>query len=575
MEKNDRGYWKAVIGGVSPETRYLYRLDGDRELPDPASHFQPLGVHGPSQVVAHHRFAWQDHAWKGMVLDKTIIYELHTGTFTPAGTLDAILPRLDDLRELGVSAIEIMPVGQFPGERNWGYDGVHPFAVQNSYGGPQALKRLVDACHEAGLAVILDVVYNHLGPEGNYLRYFGPYFTDRYRTPWGDAVNFDDAHSDEVKNFFIANALHWFTRYHIDALRLDAVHAIHDRNATPFLLELRQRTRTLSEALRRPCHLIAESDLNDARLIRPPESGGCGLDAVWCDDFHHALHSLLTGERHGYYADFGAVRHLVKAIGEGFVYSGEYSVYRKRRHGSSSRDRPGGQFVVFAQNHDQVGNRMMGERMSRLTDFESLKLCAGIVLLSPCIPLLFMGEEYGEEAPFLYFVSHSDPGLVEAVRTGRSEEFAAFRWQGEPPDPQSVQTFLSSVLRWHTRTEGRHRVLLALHRALIKLRCEIPALSNLDRTRLNVHGREDRKTVALTRWDAGESGRVLCLFNINGESVRLETAACAPETAWEKRLDSSEAIWDGPGPPLPDTLDATESIILNAHSFVVYATEGT
>ena len=574
MERVDRGYWEAIVTDLSPDTQYLYRLDGDKERPDPASHFQPGGVHGPSQVVDHHRFGWLDHAWKGLELAEMIIYELHVGAFTPSGTFEAIIPRLKDLKALGVSAIEIMPVAQFPGERNWGYDGVYPFAVQDSYGGPEALKRLVNACHQAGLGVILDVVYNHLGPEGNYFWDFGPYFTNRYRTPWGDAVNFDGPYSDEVRNFFIENALHWFTRYHIDALRLDAVHAIHDRSATPFLLELAERTKALSQELHRPCHVIAESDMNDVRLIAPPALGGCGLDAVWSDDFHHALHSLLTGEKHGYYVDFGAVHHLVKAMGEGFAYAGEYSTYRKHRHGNSSKDRPCRQFVVFSQNHDQVGNRMLGERLSRLVDFEGLKLCAGLVLLSPYVPLLFMGEEYGEEAPFLYFVSHSDPDLIEAVRTGRREEFASFSWYGEPPDPQSPQTFLLSKLQWQKRKDGRHQTLLSFHKALIELRREIPALSTLDRSRLRVQGWEERKTLLVHRWDGTESSRVLCFFNLNNEVSQLEMPAFVPEPVWKKKLDSSETIWGGPGTALPDTLVAKQPVILKARSLAVYVEEG-
>ena len=575
MERIAGGYWEAVVADLPLETQYLYVLDGDRERPDPASHFQPHGVHGPSQVVSHRRFVWSDGAWTGLNLAEMILYELHVGTFTPGGTLDAIVPRLDDLKDLGLNAIEIMPVGQFSGERNWGYDAVYPFAVQNSYGGPEALKRLVDACHQRGMAVILDVVFNHLGPEGNYLWDYGPYFTDRYRTPWGDAVNFDGAYSDEVRNFFIENALHWFTHYHIDGLRLDAVHAIHDRNATPFLLELAERVKGLSENLKRPCCLIAESDLNDARIVRPPELGGCGLDAVWCDDFHHALHGLLTGENHGYYEDFGRVSHLLKAMSEGFVYSGEYSAYRRHRHGNSSADRPGRQFVVFSQNHDQVGNRMLGERLAGLLDFEGLKLCAGLVLLSPYVPLLFMGEEYGEETPFLYFVSHSDKDLIEAVRRGRRQEFASFKWLGEPPDPQSVQTFLASKLRWEKRMEGRHPVLLAFYKALIKLRLETPSLSNADKSRLETSGRENERCLLVERWEGADSNRVLSFFNLNEEDVHLETGSRVSVSTWKKKLDSSETIWGGPGSVLPDRIDSKYPINLRARSFAVYVEEGT
>ncbi len=573
MKKTDKGYWEATLHDLSPQTEYLYSLDNLDDRPDPASHFQPHGVHGPSQVVNHHAFEWQDDAWQGLTLSEMIIYELHVGTFTPTGTFEAILPRLEDLQQLGVNAVEIMPVGQFPGERNWGYDGVYPFAVQNSYGGPQGLKRLVNACHHHGLAVILDVVYNHLGPEGNYLWDFGPYFTDRYRTPWGDAVNFDGAGSDEVRHFFLENALHWFTRYHIDALRLDAVHAVHDRNATPFLQELADRAGVLSKERQRSCHLIAESDLNDARLIRPAELGGYGLDAVWSDDFHHALHTLVTKERDGYYRDFGEVRHLVKALREGFAYSGEYSPFRDHRHGSSAKDRPGRQFVVFSQNHDQVGNRMLGERLTRLVDFEGLKLCAGLVLLSPYVPLLFMGEEYGEEAPFLYFVSHADPELVEAVRTGRTEEFASFKGLGTPPDPQDLETFLQCRLHWERRREGRHAVLLEFYRTLIRLRNSTPCLASLDKSRMDVREWEDLKTVLVRRWDGEQVSRAICLFNLEEVSVDLEDMEHLPRSTWKKTLDSSEAVWNGVGTVLPEVWDGSRPVTLQARSLAVYLAE--
>ena len=428
LRRDERGYHEVVAESVDPGTRYFYRLDGESERPDPASRFQPEGVHGPSQVVDS-RFSWGDAGWFGLPLRDYIIYELHVGTFTGEGTFAAVVTHLEQLKELGITVLELMPVAQFPGSRNWGYDGTYPFAVQNSYGGPDGLKHLVSACHQRGLAVVLDVVYNHLGPEGNYLGDFAPYFTDRYRTPWGPAVNFDGAHSDEVRRFFIENALSWVTEFHVDGLRIDAVHAILDFSAKPFLQELAEAVHAQAERLNRRIYLIPESDLNDTRLIRAPEVGGFGLDAQWNDDFHHALHTLLTGERTGYYEDFGEIRHLVKGFREGFVYSGEYSPYRRRRHGNSSRSLPAHRFVVFAQNHDQVGNRLRGDRLSHLVSLEALKLAAGVILLSPFIPLLFMGEEYGEIAPFEYFVSHSDPGLIEAVRgdVGRNSPPSAGR----------------------------------------------------------------------------------------------------------------------------------------------------
>lgn len=398
LDRGGQGYHHGVLEGVERGSLYVYRLDGGPERADPASRSQPQGVHGPSEVVDP-QFPWEDVSWVGPRLQDYILYELHVGTFTREGTFDAIIPHLTDLRELGVTAIELMPVAQFPGTRNWGYDGVFPFAVQDSYGGPAGLKRLVNACHREGLAVVLDVVYNHLGPEGNTLGDFGPYFSERYRSPWGPALNFDGPGSDEVRRFFIENALAWITDYHVDALRLDALHAILDLSAYPFLAELAAAVRERAARLHRRVYLIAESDLNDPKLVRPPEVGGYGLDAQWNDDFHHALHALLTGERTGYYEDFGTVAHLARAFTEGYVYTGQYSVYRRRRHGVPARALPAHAFAVFAQNHDQVGNRMRGERLSALVPFEALKLAAAVVLLSPYLPLLFMGEEYGETAP--------------------------------------------------------------------------------------------------------------------------------------------------------------------------------
>jgi maltooligosyltrehalose trehalohydrolase len=569
LKKNQLGYWKIPVSEVTPETLYFYRIDRQKERPDPASHFQPQGVHGPSQVVDHHAFAWEDENWRGRDLAEWIIYELHVGTFTPEGTFAAMIPRLDELKEIGINAIELMPVAQFPGERNWGYDGVYPFAVQNSYGGPQELKNFVNACHKKEIAVILDVVYNHLGPEGNYLWDYGPYFTDKYKTPWGRALNFDGAHSDAVRNFFIENALHWFKNYHIDALRLDAVHAIFDTSAKPFLRELAEKVESFSAKTGRRFHLIAESNLNDAKIIKPPELGGYGMEAQWCDDFHHALRTLVTGDNQGYYVDFGKIRHLVKSLREGFVYSGQHSQYRQRRHGNSSKDRPAQQFVVFAQNHDQIGNRMLGERLPQLVSFEALKLAAGAVLLSPYIPLLFMGEEYGEEAPFLYFVSHSDENLVEAVRNGRKEEFKTFNWEGEPPDPQSLETFLRSKLQWNKRREGKHDVLLNFFQALIKLRQDIPALSNLDKDALEVSGLEPNKIVVMRRWN--EESEVFYLYNFNRADVKL--AASFYKGAWKIIFDSSEEKWYGPGSLLPEKIHPDQEITLRAQSFALYGKE--
>lgn len=567
MHKDARGYWQAVAN-LLPGSQYFFKLEGDRNRPDPASHFQPAGVHGPSQVVAHSSFPWQDTGWAGRPLHELIIYELHIGTFTPGGTFAEAVTRIADLADLGINAIEIMPVAQFPGERNWGYDGTYPFAVQNSYGGPPGLKHFVNECHRKGISVILDVVYNHLGPEGNYLWDFGPYFTNRYLTPWGDAVNFDGSFSDEVRNYFIENALHWFTNYHIDALRLDAIHSIIDVSAKPFLAELKERIEQFSLAMGRAFYLIAESELNDPKVIRSPELGGYGLDGLWCDDFHHALHTLLTGEKEGYYVDFGKTWHLRQSFTEGFTYSGQYSEFRKKRHGASSKKLPAQKLVVFSQNHDQVGNRMTGDRLSTLVSFEAIKLAAGAVLFSPYIPLLYMGEEYGEEAPFLYFISHADTSLIEAVRNGRKEEFEAFIWQGEPPDPQSTETFLRSKLRWETSQEGWHRILRTFYKRLITLRKVIPALSTLDKENLKAHEYANANTISLHRWNHSRNSHSLCFFNFANSEIELTPDL--PEGAWRKALDSSDSAWQGPGAKSPETMVAGQKLYLMPHSVTLY-----
>ncbi len=553
MERDKRGYWSAEIEGVEPGARYFFRLDGNLDRPDPASFDQPEGVHGPSRVLDPSIRASAVN-WSGIPLRDYIFYELHVGAFTHEGTFDAVIPRLDSLKDLGITSIEIMPVAQFPGSRNWGYDGVYPFAVQNSYGGPEGLKRMVEACHQKGLCVTLDVVYNHFGPEGNYLRDYGPYFTGKYKTPWGDALNFDDAYSDEVGNYFIQNALFWFSFYNVDSLRLDAVHAIYDFSAIPFLRRLAEKTDEYGRRTGRQLYLIAESDLNDSRIIRPRQYWGYGLDSQWSDDFHHSLHVLLTGERKGYYSDFGSTTDLVTAMKDGYVYSGRYSEYRKRSHGNRSSDLPSEKFVVGAQNHDQVGNRMLGERLTSLVSFEALKLAAATVLLSPFTPLLFMGEEYGEEAPFLYFVSHSDPELMEAVRRGRKEEFSEFIRHEEPPDPGAEETFLKTRLTWEKRNQGKHATLLRFYKKLIAMRRDNPALADRDRKNMRAEAFENRKIMVVKRGEGckGVTGKCLiAIFNFDFGNQWIGFNESGMEHEYRKILDSAEEGWDGPGSMLP------------------------
>ncbi len=565
MKKNGQGYWNVSVDGAVPGTDYVYCIEGNLDRPDPASFYQPLGVHGESRIIDHQRFQWDDADWNAPALSEMIMYELHIGTFTPEGTFDAAASRIGDLKDMGLNAIEIMPVAQFPGERNWGYDGVYPFAVQCSYGGPDGLKRFVNECHKKGMAVILDVVYNHLGPEGNYLRDFGPYFTDRYKTPWGQAVNFDGAYSNEVRNYFIENALYWFQHFHIDDLRLDAVHGIHDMSARHFLLELSERVNEYSEKEGRKVYLIAESDLNNSLLAKPKDRGGYGIGGLWCDDFHHSVHTLLTGEHEGYFVDFGEKEHLVKSLREGYVYSGQYSEFRKQNHGNSSKDIPADQFIVFSQNHDQVGNRKMGERLSTLVSFESQKLAAGIVLLSPYVPLLFMGEEYGETSPFYYFVSHSDTHLIEGIQEGRKKEFGSFGPGEEPPDPQDADTFTLSRLRWGRRGSEGHRVLLNLYRELISLRKSIPACANPDKSSMKVWA--DRGNVVfMKRWK--DESQVLAIFNFNKSDAALTFDYGG--MAWRKVLDSSDEQWNGQGTDLPEKVSHHENLVMRAESFALY-----
>ncbi len=540
MQKDEYGYWSLLVHEVSPGDLYLFQLDGNGLFPDPASNSQPLGVNGPSEVVDHEAFPWGDETWKGISLEKLVFYELHIGTFTPEGTFSSAIERVRELARLGINAFEVMPVGQFPGKRNWGYDGVFPFAVQSSYGGPVAFKSFVEACHECGTAVFLDVVYNHLGPEGNVLGQFGPYESEVHRVPWGKSMNLDGEWSYGTREFFLSNAEYWLDRYHIDGLRLDAVHALYDFGARPFLRELQNRVRLLSGKTGWERALVAESDLNDTRLVLPPETGGYGLDGQWCDDFHHSLHALLTGENQGYYLDYRGREDLKKSLMEGFVLDGRFSEFRRTFHGVSSREIPPTKLIVFSQNHDQVGNRFLGERLSSLVSFEKLKVSAGLVLLSPYIPLLFMGEEYAEEAPFPYFTSHEGSDLAEAVRSGRKKEFERSFPRGEPPDPQDPNTFESAILDHEKQKTGNHFYFYGYVRTLIDARRRF--LVKLDRGEL-IEGETPDGVFCLLR--KGRHGRVALLLNLSDRKNPIDLKL--PGQKWELVLDSSSEIWGGPG----------------------------
>jgi maltooligosyltrehalose trehalohydrolase len=566
LQKDEWGYWKTSTDQLKTGDHYKIKLDGGQELPDPVSLAQPDSVHGPSQAVDVRSFVWTDQDWQNLPLEDYLLYELHTGTFTPGGTFADLEEKLDYLLDLGVNAIEIMPVAQFPGGRNWGYDGVFPFAVQNTYGGAEGLQRLVDACHQKGIAVVLDVVYNHLGPEGNYLGAFGPFFTDKYNTPWGQAINFDDAWSDGVRRYFTENVLMWFRDFHIDALRLDAVHAIKDFSPVHILREIKEHVDQLMAETGRTHYLIVELDLNDNRFIKPLEENGYGMDAQWVDEFHHALRVTAGQEKSGYYSDFEGLPHLAKAYQDAYVYDGQYSPHRHKTFGTKVQDNPGKQFVVFSQNHDQVGNRMLGERTSQLVSFEMQKLLAGAVLVSPFLPLLWMGEEYSEPHPFLYFVSHTDPELVEAVRKGRKAEFAAFHAEGEAPDPQAEQTFEGSKLQWELLEQASHQTMFRWYQALLLLRKENAVLRTLDRKQLDVSQNEDQQTLLLHRWLGKQ--HVLCYLNFSKKPQQV----LLPDMAqlWEKLLDSADPLWQGPE-AAAETAEAGAMVTLQPESILILA----
>lgn len=537
----ERGCWMLQSKKIAPGDQYRFLLNDNKICPDPASVSQPDGVHGLSEAVDLSLYNWNDSSWNNHALADYIIYELHTGTFMREGTLTAIIDKISYLKSLGITAIEIMPVAQFPGSRNWGYDGVFPFAVQYSYGGYKALQQLVNACHQNGIAVILDVVYNHLGPEGNILGMYGPYFTDKYKTPWGQAINFDDSGCDGVRDFYIENALMWLRDFHVDALRLDAVHAIKDSGAKHFLAELSDRVSELEKITGRKYYLIAECDLNDPKYIRGRGEYGYGLHAQWIDEFHHALR-ITSGEAPtGYYSDFKGIRHLAKSYRDAYVYDGIFSEYRNRTFGASASHLPAEKFVVFSQNHDQVGNRMMGERTSHLLSFEMQKLLAGAVLISPYIPLLFMGEEWCTPSPFLYFVSHTDSELIKAVRKGRKEEFKEFHALGEAPDPQSEETFIKSKIFWPDADIEPHSIMLEYYKALIGFRKKHRDFLTREKGRFEVACYESEEVIGLSYWKS--ENLLLCILNFSSSVQQL--SGYTNKERLHTRFNSADPVWSG------------------------------
>jgi maltooligosyltrehalose trehalohydrolase len=543
MESEDDGWWVAEVSPPPAGSEYAFYVDKeDLALPDPRSMRQPHGVHGASQVVDLTAFAWSDAGWQAPPLKSGVVYELHVGTFTPEGTLDAARGKLDWLRELGVTHVQLMPVAAFPGKQGWGYDGVDLFAVHEPYGGPEALQRFVDACHAQGMAVLMDVVYNHLGPSGNYLGKFGPYFTKAHHTPWGEAVNLEGAGSHEVRRFFCDNARMWLRDYHCDGLRLDAVHAYTDRSAIHFMEQIGTEVRALEAETGQHYVVIAESDLNDPRVVTPQLAGGHGLDAQWSDDFHHALFAALTGERDGYYADFGSLCDLGKALREAFVFDGRYSACRDRVHGRPVRGLEGWRFLGYSQTHDQVGNRAKGERLAHLVSAGRAKIAAAMEMTAPFVPMIFQGEEWAASTPFQYFTDH-EPELGKLVSEGRRREFEAFGWDAsEVPDPQAAETYERSKLRWEERTEGAHAEMVKWYRALLLLRKEMLELMDGDLRAVKVRWSEREQ------WFAMERGRVTVVFSLAPKPVIVDVPAGA-----QVRLGSGcTAVGDGTATLDPD-----------------------
>jgi maltooligosyltrehalose trehalohydrolase len=539
MRREERGYFSYSAANIPEGQRYAYCLDDGPARPDPASRWQPDGVHQPSAVLRPEYFQWSDHAWTGVPREELVFYELHVGTFTPESTFEAIIPRLSGLRDLGITAIELMPVAQFPGARNWGYDGVYPYAPHNSYGGPHGLQRLVDACHAQGLALFLDVVYNHLGPEGCYVQEFGWYFTDRYHTPWGRAVNYDDRGCDAVRAYVLENVRMWLEDYHVDGLRLDAVHAIFDLGPRHILCDIQDTAEAISHRHGRWVHIVAESDLNDVRPLLPRQQGGYGLAAQWSDDFHHTVHAYLSGEQQGYYIDYGRAQDFPKLFEEAFVLDGGYSIHRDRSHGAPVAGLTGDRFVVCIQNHDQVGNRAVGERLGTLISPPAQRLAVSLLLLAPYLPLLFMGEEYGEEQPFQFFCSFSEADLVENVRIGRWQEFAAFHSnRAEVPDPQAESTFAASRLTWSWEEEPHKAGLRRLYQDLLRARRVWPAMRDFTRrTARLLPGTQPHALLELSRGASTTApGTMLqAYFNLTPASQPL------PSPAGLRVLWSSEA----------------------------------
>jgi len=533
LKPQQYGYWHAETDLLAAGDLYWISVDGN-ELPDPISLSQPEGVHGPSKVVDL-TFSWTDNDYRPPALSDFIIYELHVGTFTSSHDFDGVIKKIPYLKDLGITAIEIMPVAQFPGERNWGYDGVFPFAVQHSYGGASEFQRLVNSCHEANIAVILDVVYNHLGPEGNYFSNYGPYFTDKYHTPWGNALNYDDSYCHGQRDLVLNNVRMWFEDFHIDALRLDAVHAIKDFNAVHILQQIRKETDEIIAKSEKSHFLFIECDLNDRRFLDPLAKNGFGMDAQWLDEFHHSLRVSVGEPKKGYYEEFNGLADLVKAYEKAYVFDGNYSPHREKFFGTDTLGIKGDHFIVFCQNHDQVGNRMMGDRAASLYPVETTRLMAFAVFISPYLPLLFMGEEWGTERAFPYFTSHSDPKLVEQVRQGRKKEFEDFFEDSEFLDPQDETIFRNTVLNWDEQDSEVHQKHLSYYRSLIAFRKTNPVLKNIQRDEMTAKCLPDQKVLILAM-KKNESS----LFVMMNFSAAVQQVTLPEDLQWKMIFNTNE-----------------------------------
>ena len=570
MAKARKGYWTLAIDGLKEESEYLYKLDDQILRSDPASNFQPQGVFGSSQIINHESFNWSDTDWQGLTLDELVFYELHVGTFTREGTFKAVSSKVKELAEIGVNAIELMPVAQFPGKYNWGYDVSFPFAVHNTYGHPEDLKKLANECHRQGIALFADVVYNHAGPEGNFLNDYGPYFLKNRKTQWGPPINLDGPLCGPVRDYFMQNTLHWLKNYHLDGLRLDAILFMLDNSPEHFLGQLTSSVHRFSRKLKRKVWLVAETSFNQPVVLKPSSQGGYGFDAQWLDDYQHALHAVLTGERDGYYRNYGKMSHLKEALTEAYVHVGggfPNSRLRLRKPTESFSWINSNRLVVFSQNHDQIGNRLLSERLTVLAGYEAAKTAAGLVLLSPYVPLLFMGEEYGETRPFNFFVNYNDKELLAATREGRKREFSRFHWKGESPDPSSEQTFEQSKLNWAMRSQEQGKKMLAYYQALIQLRHSIrTGKCYSDRTQMQVQCSEKNKILFIKRCMGDKENVVVANLSSNEKSYRFPFEG----GDYRKVLDSADVAWNGPGVLLSQSTKKGDNNFIRGFNFAFF-----